>query len=113
KRNADFHMLFKEIPISELLNDDYGCALQRDILVQGRLYITDSFVCFHANIFGWVTHLVVQFSEIVSIEKRMTALIIPNAIQIATLHVKYFFGSFIYRDAAYSQLVDLWKKHHP
>ncbi|KAJ1979739.1 hypothetical protein H4R34_002719 [Dimargaris verticillata] len=113
KRNADFHMLFKEIPISELLIDDYGCALQRDILVQGRLYITESYICFHANIFGWITHLVIQFAEIVSIEKRMTALIIPNAIQLSTLHTRYFFASFIYRDAAYSQLLDLWKKHHP
>ncbi|KAJ1651211.1 hypothetical protein IWQ61_008172 [Dispira simplex] len=113
KKNADFHMLFKEIPISELLAEDYGCALQRDILVQGRMYITESYVCFHANIFGWITHLVLQFSEIVSIEKRMTALIIPNAIQLNTLHARYFFASFIYRDAAYSQLVDLWARQHP
>ena len=34
---------------------DYGCALQRDILIQGRLYISENHVCFHANIFGWVT----------------------------------------------------------
>lgn len=34
---------------------DYGCALQREILIQGRLYISENHVCFHANIFGWVT----------------------------------------------------------
>jgi len=34
---------------------DYGCALQRDILIQGRIYISENHVCFHANIFGWVT----------------------------------------------------------
>ncbi|KAJ2080239.1 hypothetical protein H4R24_003214 [Coemansia sp. RSA 988] len=110
KRNADFHMLFRNIPINELLIDDYGCALQRDILVQGRLYLTENFVCFYSNIFGWVTNLIIAFDEIVSIEKRMTALIIPNAIQISTLHAKHFFGSFIYRDSAYNQLYDLWAK---
>ncbi|KAJ1763173.1 hypothetical protein LPJ58_000110 [Coemansia sp. RSA 1591] len=110
KRNADFHLLFRNIPINELLIDDYGCALQRDILVQGRLYLTENFVCFYSNIFGWVTNLVIAFDEIVSIEKRMTALIIPNAIQVSTLHVKHFFGSFIYRDSAYNQLYDLWAK---
>jgi hypothetical protein len=31
---------------------------------------------------------VIAFTEIVSIEKRMTAKIIPNAIQISTLHSK-------------------------
>ncbi|KAI8325049.1 hypothetical protein GQ54DRAFT_308647 [Martensiomyces pterosporus] len=110
KRNADFHTLFRSIPINELLIDDYGCALQRDILVQGRLYLTENFVCFYSNIFGWVTNLVIGIDEVVSIEKKMTALIIPNAIQISTLHAKHFFGSFIYRDSAYNQLIDLWGK---
>lgn len=34
---------------------DYGCALQREILIQGRLYISENHICFHANIFGWIT----------------------------------------------------------
>jgi hypothetical protein len=34
---------------------DYGCALQREILVQGRIYISENHICFHAKIFGWVT----------------------------------------------------------
>ncbi|KAJ2163023.1 hypothetical protein GGF46_000209 [Coemansia sp. RSA 552] len=110
KRNTDFHTLFRNIPINELLIDDFGCALQRDILVQGRLYLTENYVSFYSNIFGWVTNLVIAFDEIVSIEKRMTALIIPNAIQISTLHAKHFFGSFIYRDSAYNYLYDLWSK---
>ncbi|KAJ2708206.1 hypothetical protein FB645_000052 [Coemansia sp. IMI 203386] len=110
KRNADFHMLFRNIPINELLIEDYGCALQRDILVQGRLYLTENFVCFYSNIFGWVTSLVIAFDEIMTIDKKMTALIIPNAIQVSTLHAKHFFGSFMYRDSAYNQLYDLWAK---
>ncbi|KAJ2725949.1 hypothetical protein GGI07_000877 [Coemansia sp. Benny D115] len=110
RRNADFHMLFRAIPINELLLDDYGCALQRDILVQGRLYLTENYVCFYSNIFGWVTNLIIAFDEIVTIEKKMTALIIPNAIQVSTLHARHFFGSFIYRDSAYNQLYDLWAK---
>ncbi|KAJ2516525.1 hypothetical protein GGI11_001782 [Coemansia sp. RSA 2049] len=110
KRNTDFHGLFRNIPIDELLIDDYICALQRDILVQGRLYLTENYVCFFSNIFGWVTSLTIAFDEIVSIEKKMTALIIPNAIQISTLHAKHAFSSFMYRDSAYNQLYDLWIK---
>jgi GRAM domain len=34
---------------------DYSCALQRDILVHGRLYVSPGFLCFYANIFGWET----------------------------------------------------------
>ena len=32
---------------------DYSCDLQKDILVQGRLYIAQNHVCFYANIFHW------------------------------------------------------------
>jgi len=38
-----------------MLVADYSCALQKDILVQGRLYISREFVCFYANIFRWET----------------------------------------------------------
>lgn len=34
---------------------DYSCALQRDILIHGRLYVTQSWLCFYANIFSWET----------------------------------------------------------
>ena len=34
---------------------DYSCAMQKDILVHGRLYISQSFICFYANIFRWET----------------------------------------------------------
>ena len=37
------------------LFSDYSCALQKDILVHGRIYITQSYICFYANIFRWET----------------------------------------------------------
>lgn len=72
KRNADFHELFPNIPEGDYLIEgkwnhsmfdkifkrfllDYGCAIQREILVQGRLYVSENHICFHANIFGWIT----------------------------------------------------------
>lgn len=36
---------------------DYGCALQKDILVQGRIYVSEHHLSFHANIFGWITNV--------------------------------------------------------
>nr|CAG8435625.1 13588_t:CDS:10 [Entrophospora candida] len=50
---------------------------------------------------------------IVSIEKRMTAFVIPNAILISTLHAKNFFTSFLARDTAYELLYTMWKQSHP
>src|SRR5688572_12590494 len=36
---------------------DYGCALQKEILIQGRIYVSLNHICFHANIFGWTTNV--------------------------------------------------------
>lgn len=113
KRNAEFHSLFPNVADDDYLIEDYGCALVREVFIQGRLYVSENHVCFNANIFGWVTNIVVPFSEIVSIEKRMTALIIPNAIQVATLHVKHTFSSLLNRDTTYDLVANIWKLSHP
>ncbi|GAA5882760.1 hypothetical protein JCM1840_002596 [Sporobolomyces johnsonii] len=111
--NEKFHSLFKTIPDQEELIEDYRCALVKDILVQGRLYLSEHFLSFRASIFGWETSLQIPWSEIVTIEKRMTAKIIPNAIEVRTLHATHTFASFVARDAAYDLLVAIWHHVHP
>ncbi|KAK4703071.1 hypothetical protein P7C70_g3146, partial [Phenoliferia sp. Uapishka_3] len=113
KRNADFHTIFKNIPDDDYLIEDYGCALQREILIQGRIYISEHHLSFNANIFGWVTTHTLPFAEIVSIEKRMTAYVIPNAIQITTLHARYTFASFLSRDTTHDLICNIWRMVHP
>ncbi|KAI9023567.1 hypothetical protein CLU79DRAFT_887043 [Phycomyces nitens] len=108
KRNADFHALFRSVPEKDNLIEDYGCALQKEILLQGRIYFSENHICFNANIFGWVTNLVIAFADVIDIEKRATAIIIPNAILISTSTAKYFFASFLSREQAFDQMVDLW-----
>ncbi|KAI5885358.1 GRAM-domain-containing protein, partial [Schizophyllum commune H4-8] len=113
KRNADFHELFPAVPEGDYLIEDYGCALQREILIQGRLYISENHICFHANIFGWITDLIVPICEIVSLEKKMTAFVIPNALQISTRQSKYTFASFLARDTTYDVIFNIWRLVKP
>ncbi|POW14055.1 hypothetical protein PSHT_07535 [Puccinia striiformis] len=113
KRNVDFHAIFKSIPEDDYLIEDYGCALQRDILVQGRLYISEQHLCFNANIFGWVTTLVIPFTDVITVEKRMTALIIPNAIQVITTQSRHTFASFLSRDATIDLMTSIWNIARP
>ncbi|CDO76479.1 hypothetical protein BN946_scf184615.g5 [Trametes cinnabarina] len=113
KRNQDFHELFPTVPEGDYLIDDYGCALQREILIQGRLYISENHVCFHANIFGWITDLSIPMSEVISLEKRMTAFVIPNAIQLSTRTAKYTFTSFLSRDTTFDVLFNVWRLARP
>ncbi len=30
----------------------YTCALQKDILYQGRLFVSENWICFHSKVFG-------------------------------------------------------------
>lgn len=113
KRNRDFHTLFKSVPDDDYLIEDYSCALQRDILAHGRLYVSEGHLCFSSNIFGWVTTLVMSFDEIVAVEKRMTALVFKNGLEISTLHAKHVFASFTSRDSTYDLIVKIWKLGHP
>ncbi|KAE8266620.1 hypothetical protein A4X09_0g5729 [Tilletia walkeri] len=113
KRNNAFHQLFSNVPEDDFLIEDYSCALAREILVQGRVYVSENHLAFNANIFGWVTNVVIPFTDIVSIEKRMTAFVIPNAIQISTLHAKHTFTSFLSRDTAYDLIANIWRISHP
>ncbi|XP_020908813.1 protein Aster-B isoform X2 [Exaiptasia diaphana] len=108
-RSGDFRRLFKDLPDSEQLIVDYSCALQRDILVHGRLYISQNWLCFYANIFGWETFVTINCSDISSIRKEKTALVIPNAVQINTESEKYFFASFVSRDTAFTVLFRIWQ----
>ncbi|EEH46520.2 uncharacterized protein PADG_02618 [Paracoccidioides brasiliensis Pb18] len=113
KRNRDFHQLFRSVPEDDYLIEDYSCALQREIILAGRIYISEGHICFSSNILGWVTTLVISFDEIIAIEKESTAMVFPNAIAIQTLHARHTFRSLLSRDATYDLMVNIWKINHP
>ncbi|KAF2648021.1 hypothetical protein K491DRAFT_699232 [Lophiostoma macrostomum CBS 122681] len=113
KRNRDFHNLFKSVPEDDYLIEDYSAALQKEILLHGRLYVSEGHLCFSSNILGWVTNLVISFDEVVSVEKKSTAMLFPNGIVIQTLHARNIFASFLSRDSTYDLIIGIWKISHP
>ncbi|CAN2387744.1 GRAM domain containing 1C [Pristimantis euphronides] len=109
QRNEEFRKLFKDLPESEKLIVDYACALQRDILLQGRLYLSESWICFHSNIFRWETSICISLREVTSMTKEKTARLIPNAIQISNENEKFFFTSFAARDRSFLHMFRMWQ----
>lgn len=107
-RNLEFRTLFPSAPPTELLISDYSCAWAKDILIQGRMYITEGAVYFYATIFAWTYSLCIPFRDITIIEKRYFANLIPNSIEISTRENKYYFCTFMQRNSAYSLLHKLW-----
>ena len=113
QRNRNFHQQFRSVPEDDFLIEDYSCALQKEILVAGRIYISEGHICFSSNILGWVTTLVISFEEVVSIERESTAMVFPNAIAIQTLHARHTFRSLLYREQTYDLLIGIWRVSHP
>uniref|UniRef100_A0A3Q3WMU6 VASt domain-containing protein n=1 Tax=Mola mola TaxID=94237 RepID=A0A3Q3WMU6_MOLML len=109
QRNEDFRKLFKKLPDTERLIV-YSCALQKDILLQGRLYLSENWLCFYSNIFRWeTTQITILLKDVTSMTKEKTAKLIPNAIQISTDNEKHFFTSFGARDRSFVMIFRLWQ----
>ncbi|XP_071454915.1 protein Aster-B-like [Hetaerina americana] len=109
-RSEDFKRIFKDLPPEERLIVDYSSALQKDILVHGRIYVSQNYLSFYANIFRWETSVSLRWKEVTSITKEKTALVIPNAIQVCTeTGERHFFTSFGARDKTYLMLFRVWQ----
>lgn len=108
KRQEAFHTLFPSLPANEVFIEDFACAYRKEILVQGKLYLSEHHISFHSNIIGLVTRLTIPLNAILKIQKKKTVGI-PNAIEFSNLHNKYIFASFISRDPSYDLIYKVWK----
>ncbi|XP_078368781.1 uncharacterized protein LOC144652584 isoform X2 [Oculina patagonica] len=104
----EFHRLFKSVPMDQFPINDFSCALSREILLQGRIYIAQGWFCFYSNIFGWETQVTIDCTKIQSITREKTAYVVPNAILICTDEEKHFFSSFLSRETVYKLLLQVW-----
>lgn len=110
KRDKEFHQVFKKLPSGEKLIDEFSCAFSKDILVQGKMYLSDHYICFNSNILGWVTNLIIPLQEVIQIEKKSTAVLFPNGMVIRTLHQKYVFATFLSRDTTFDLITNVWHR---
>ena len=108
KRNVVFQARFS-LPASEELTADFLCALQQKILLQGRLYISQHYVCFYAKVFGAETALVIPAADITGVSLAKSLGIVPNAIKLYTTYNVYWLGSFLKRQEAYALLMKVSK----
>ncbi|XP_018529257.1 GRAM domain-containing protein 2B isoform X1 [Lates calcarifer] len=107
KSNCQYHKIFKEISKEEQLRQSYTCALQKDILYQGRMFVSDHWICFHSKVFGKDTKIAIPVVSITHIKKTKTAILVPNALVIATGNDRYVFVSLLSRDNTYKFLMSV------
>ncbi|ETE62353.1 GRAM domain-containing protein 3 [Ophiophagus hannah] len=85
KANAHFHKLFLDVPIDEPLRQNFTCALQKEIMYQGKLYVSENWICFHSKVFGKDIKITIPVLSVTLIKKTKTALLVPNALIITTV----------------------------
>ncbi|XP_045048863.2 GRAM domain-containing protein 2A isoform X2 [Desmodus rotundus] len=105
KYNQQYHKLFKDIPSEEAVLKVCSCALQRDLLLQGRLYISPNWLCFHASLFGKDIKVVIPVVSVKMVKKHKMARLLPNGLAVTTnTSQKYVFVSLLSRDSVYDVL---------
>ncbi|CAI8505558.1 unnamed protein product [Hanseniaspora opuntiae] len=88
--------------------ESFSCALQKDILIQGKLYLNYDNLHFRSKIFGIKTEIEVDIKDIVQLEKKTTAILFPNGIIVKTLDKTYTFASFLNRDSVFEKIMKRW-----
>ncbi|KAJ3307697.1 SNF1-interacting protein, partial [Blyttiomyces sp. JEL0837] len=97
KRNRELHTLLKSVPRTDFLIDVFSCGLQKDIVIQGKLYITQNRLCFHSNILGFITFVVIYLDHVTNITRVKSAF--TSAITVVTPDAHHQFKTFMKDDA--------------
>jgi hypothetical protein len=107
-----FEWSFPEVSNEDNLIESYGCALERyGIKIRGRLYVSETHVCFYSPFLKFINQIVIPVSTIEEPQKEWTAGIFPNAIRVSTpdaSHKFTSFASFGWRDTAFDVIYSLW-----
>ncbi|XP_013996421.1 GRAM domain-containing protein 2B [Salmo salar] len=74
KYNKTFHKLFRDIPTEEKLTHVFTCALQKEVLYHGKLFVSVNYVCFYSSVLLKDTKVVVHVSSVKEVKKQNSAL---------------------------------------
>lgn len=97
------------LPKKEVVFDDFGCAYSKGILHQGRMYLTENYVCFYSSVLGISKKLIIPLNDVTKITKAKR-LGIMKALMIYQANKKnsYKFQSFHDLDQTFKIIQRLW-----
>ncbi|XP_074545259.1 uncharacterized protein LOC141804622 [Halichoeres trimaculatus] len=105
KHDKNFRKLFPEIPEKEKLTHAFTCALQKDGLYHGKLYISHHHVCFHSSVLLKDTKVAISGCSVSEVKKYNSAL---SMLSIKTSDgEKYSFVSLRNRELCYNLLQNI------
>ncbi|KAI8897278.1 hypothetical protein BC833DRAFT_594432 [Globomyces pollinis-pini] len=108
KKNVELHALLKSVPPTDIVLDVFSTALQRDLLLQGKLFVTQNRLCFYSNILGFVNIVVIFLQDISDICQKVGSLHTTVTIT-TTTGVSYIFKAYSKVDRSFTILNIVWK----
>ncbi|XP_056149547.1 GRAM domain-containing protein 2B-like isoform X3 [Lampris incognitus] len=78
KHNKTFHKLFQGIPEGENVTHTFTCALQKEVLYHGKLFVSENYVCFFSSVLLKDTKVVIPTSSVREVKKQKSALSIMS-----------------------------------
>lgn len=104
--------------------NDFACALEREILWQGTLFITATHICFYGKYFGKSVRVIIDYGDLISIDKEKKMGVFPSSIRMrartplqnhcagdSQTFKDYVFTNLISREYAYADIERNWSSH--
>ncbi|XP_040028118.2 GRAM domain-containing protein 2B isoform X1 [Gasterosteus aculeatus] len=102
KHRKSFYKQFHVVPEGESLLHTFSCALQKEVLYQGRLFVSKNYVCFYSSVLLKDTKVVIPASSVMQVKKHSSAL---SVLSIKTADgEKHTFMSLTRRETCYKLL---------
>uniref|UniRef100_A0AAQ4QK97 GRAM domain-containing protein n=1 Tax=Gasterosteus aculeatus aculeatus TaxID=481459 RepID=A0AAQ4QK97_GASAC len=102
RHRKSFYKQFHEVPEGESLLHTFSCALQKEVLYQGRLFVSENYVCFYSSVLLKDTKVVIPASSVMQVKKHSSAL---SVLSIKTADgEKHTFMSLTRRETCYKLL---------
>ncbi|CAI4035006.1 hypothetical protein SMKI_12G1430 [Saccharomyces mikatae IFO 1815] len=105
--NKKFHQMFKSLTTETKLVADYFCYFHREFPYQGRIYLSNTHLCFNSTVLNWMAKLQIPLNEIKYLDKVTTN---SSAISVETLSNKYTFSGFMARDDVFHLITRVWSE---
>nr|XP_019967003.1 PREDICTED: GRAM domain-containing protein 3-like isoform X2 [Paralichthys olivaceus] len=102
KHNKIFRKLFPDIPEGENPTHVFPCALQKEVLYHGKLFVSENHVCFYSSVLLKDTKVLIPTSSVREVKKQNSAL---SMLSLQTADgEKYLFVSLRNREMCYKLL---------
>ena len=93
----------------EKILDDFGCSITETIPIPGRLYLTEHYICFGSNLFGFNKKYSIAFNEIIELRLKKANIEIESKINSKK---KFSFTSFTDIQIVYKRIKSMCRSYN-